>query len=319
MTLLDDSDFEELEARFGPIGARLRAPTDILSLGEFVSALRMAEVTIRVEELASLVSDPALPGRIRGAFGEVLMEGASENALQGAPCDFDPPSAFEVLFRKQGRMTPGTDFPSPWLLGLDPYRGDLIVRLTLFGMATDWAPAAAEALASALRRVDWSGGDGRFVPRWRIVARRYGQRTLPELITDDTSLITSFVLETLSPVVLSNGGAHERPASLFSTLSQRVEGLARWQEASVETDWREIAGRLHQLDWQWSDTERIEWTRGSRRQDRSLRMQGLTGRLTISGSPEELATLEPVFRLAGQIHIGADVAFGCGRVVVRAA
>ena len=41
--------------------------------------------------------------------------------------------------------------PKPYVFALFDVDGDLLVRLTLFGFATDWTEVAAEALVRALR------------------------------------------------------------------------------------------------------------------------------------------------------------------------
>ncbi len=115
------------------------------------------------KELAAAANDLALAGRIRGAFGEELLRGASPQSARGAPCPWEPPCAFEALFRKQGRMTPGTDFPSPWVLSIMPQRDDLLVQMSLFGVGCEWGSAAAEALTVVLMgRVDWKGRPAAF-------------------------------------------------------------------------------------------------------------------------------------------------------------
>lgn len=317
--LFDDDDvLGNLEAEFGPIGARLRAPVHSIDLAGFVEAIEAVAVTFRLSGLAPFVADPALPGRMRGAFGEALAAGASDAALAGRPCDFEPPSAFEALFRKQGRMTPGSDFPSPWLIALDPDRGDLIVRLMLFGLTAQWVSAAAEAFAAALRHTDWAATSGRFLPRWRILGRVLAPLPPEAQAIPGGEAAKGFVVDALSPLVLHGAGALDRPASLFTTLAQRIEGLARWQETTIDTDWSALARTLASLDWRWSEAAEVRWIRGSRRQGKAVPMAGVTGRLTVTGDPEAIVAVAPLFRLAGLVHIGADVAFGCGRVAVRA-
>lgn len=120
------------DENLGAIGERLRAPQTRLDLEGFVEAIEYVTITFELEGVASLALDPALPGRIRGAFGEALLPGASPEAAAGRPCPFDPPCGFEVLFRRQGRMTSGTDFPNPWMISIEPRRGHLKVMLTLF-------------------------------------------------------------------------------------------------------------------------------------------------------------------------------------------
>lgn len=89
----------------GEIRARLLAPAREATLEELAECWFVETIQVTVNGYGKLAADPGLPGRIRGAFGKALMAGASDEALAGRPCTFDPPCAFEALFRKQGRMT----------------------------------------------------------------------------------------------------------------------------------------------------------------------------------------------------------------------
>lgn len=309
-----DDDFPAKLVEWGEIGARLRAPRESLDLAEFAESLRRVTITCRVAGWGRLLGDHAFPGRLRGAFGNVLAEAASREALDGRPCRWTPPCAFEALFRKPGRMTPGTDFPSPWVIDVDARRGDLDVTLTLFGMAADWAPAAAEAFATALRRVERTGEAGWFLPAAEIVDRRIAA---DEGVAPQADGPTGFLVETLTPLVSTGGSAIDDPASVFTTFGRRLEGLARWHEATLDVDLATVAADLRAADWCWISLEETRWRRGSRRQGgRIVPMSGLLGRLEITADPARAARLAPLFHLAEAIHAGADVAFGCGRLRV---
>jgi hypothetical protein len=324
-------DLASLEAEHGPVGARLRAPAETVDLAGFAARLHGRRVVVTLEGLAGSTADPGLAGRIRGAFGLYLAEAASEEALAGRPCRFDPPSAFEALFRKQGRMTAGTDFPSPWVVGLAPRRGDLDVTLTVFGFAAEWMPAVAEALTAILmHRVDWAGPRRLFVPRRRILGRRLeaiyglampavaaapppgGSPAAPPAAPTHAAL-SRVLIETLSPMVSSGAGARADPAAPFAALGRRLEGLARWHDLTIAADWRALAADLRAAHWHWLESEEIAWTRGSRRQDgRVIPMRGIAGRLLVEAAPDRLARLLPLFALGAETHAGADIAFGCG-------
>jgi hypothetical protein len=304
--------FTALVAEFGEIGARLRAPRESLDLVGLAGALRRASVVLRLAGWARLAGDFGLPGRLRGTLGNVLVEAASPEARDGRPCRWDPPCAFEALFRKPGRMTPGTDFPSPWVIGVDRRRGDLEVRMTLYGMAVDWLPAAAEALAASIGRVDWAGPSGIFLGEPRPIARRIEAE--PAIAVDLETVPRLLVIETLSPLVSSGEGALHDPAAVFTTLGRRLEGLARWQEASLDVDLGALAADCRAADWTWAEAEEVVWRRGSRRQGgREVPMGGVLGRLEIAAEPERLARLAPLLMLGEATRAGADVAFGCGR------
>jgi hypothetical protein len=295
--------------RGGAIGRFLRRPAEAVDLDGFVARLEARRIRLRLDALAPAAVDPALAGRLRGALGDVLARTASPEAVAGRPCPWDPPCAFEALFRKQGRMTAGTDFPSPWVIAVTPRRGCLDVALTVFGIAREWAPAAAEALVEACRRIDWRAAAGVFVPAMQVLDRRVEDAWLPDLPAG-----TGLELDFVSPLAISGGDPREAPAAAFTSLGLRLEGLARWHGLTLApVDWRAVAAAAQALDWTWSEVDAIRWQRGSRRQDRWIGMTGVTGRLHVGGAPDALARLGPLLRLGTLTHVGADVSFGCGR------
>jgi CRISPR-associated endoribonuclease Cas6 len=295
---------------FGTIGNLLRRPTGTVDLREFAENLAAHSISYRLAGLASAVRDLALLGRIRGALGDELLRGASPQSAQGAPCPWEPPCAFEALFRKQGRMTQGSDFPSPWVLSLAPHRDDLLVRMSLFGIACEWGSAAAEALTIVLmERVDWKEATGGFAPAPRIASRKVEATTVPT-----NSATHQLILDFMSPLVISSRNGTEDPRPAFMSFGLRLEGIARWHGLSLaQVDWRAMAGMLNALTWEWEDVVPVAWHRGSRRQDKWITMRGVIGRLVVSGAALDDPQLSALFRLGALIHVGADIAFGCGR------
>ncbi len=294
----------------GEIRRRLLNPAEEITIAELGERWFVGHIEVVIAGYGKIVSDPGLPGRLRGALGTALAAGASAASLAGRPCPFEPPCAFEALFRKQGRMMAGLDLPSPWVIGCVPRRSDLVVTLSLFGFANDWAPAAAEALTRTIvELVDWKGGAAIFLPkveiRQRSIRVAQGIQQLPGR--------DSAVLDLLTPLTLTGGSPNERPASLITGLAARVSGLARWHDVGIDalTDWKALKERARGLDYGFSDIETARWKRGSRRQDRSIPMSGVRGRLAISGDLSgDLAVL---LALGATCHMGADVALGCGR------
>lgn len=296
----------------GEIGQRLDAPQSVVDLAGLCAIWRRAGVTFRLSGLAHLIIDAGLPGRIRGAFGERLKASASVQALADMPCPWSPPCALEALWRKQGRMSGGFDHASPWVIGLDPFRGDLDATLTLFGFANDFLPAAVEAMTAALAHdVDWRGQTGLFVPRIDITGRRVVET---EGITPPLSA-RGFVLRFVSPLALSGADPRERPASLFTGLGQRLESLARWHDATLGPgfDRPRLAERARALTFDFGECDSVSWTRGSRRQDRAIPMRGLITGLEIGGPGAADPAVGAMLALGATCHIGADAAFGCGR------
>jgi CRISPR-associated endoribonuclease Cas6 len=296
----------------GEVGARLNAPSAIVDAPGLAAIWRRGIVTFRLRGLAPLIVDVGLAGRIRGALGTRLALSASAPALSYRPCPWNPPCAFEALWRKQGCLNSGFEHASPWVLDLDVVRGDLEVTLTLFGFANDWLAAAVEAIAAALAHdVDWRGRTGLFVPRIEVV----GRRVVETLGIAPPPPATNFVLEFISPLVLTGVDPRERPAILLTGLGQRLEALARWHDVTLGPAFerRALSVRVCDLDYRFRNCDTVSWTRGSRRQDRAIPMRGLIGIMEIGGVSISDAELGLLLALGATCHIGADVAFGCGR------
>lgn len=121
-------------------------------------------------------------------------------------------------------------------------------------------------------------------------------------------------LEFSSPLVISGRDAATDPAPAFATLGLRIEGLARWHEATLEgEDWAARAEAIRALRFDWDDGETVRWMRHSGRQKRGIPMSGTLGRLVVSGPAAAMAAAWPILCLGELVHVGADVAFGCGR------
>lgn len=305
--------FDKGDSAKGAIGRRLDAPQIAIGLRELAQIWVEHRATWRISGLGALAQDPGLCGRIRGAFGACLMEGASAPALRGEPCPWTPPCALEALWRKQGRMQPGYDHASPWLIALDPHAGDLDVTLTLFGFAIDWAAAAMEAMTRALRHcVDWRGETAFFVPKIEFAFRRGEAMQGVDLPGE---AVREAWLTLLSPLALSGVDPRERPAALIVGLLARVESLARWHDATIlaAVDRKRLGETARALDYDWAQVSPVVWTRGSRRQGRAVPMRGVLGEALIAGAdvlPEDAASL---LAFAPRCGLGSDLAFGCGR------
>ena len=101
----------------------------------------------------------------------------------------------------------------------------------------------------------------------------------------------TLALTFLSPVSLSGRSPRHIPEALLTTAGWRLEGMARWHGVTLEgaVDWRRMARAAERLTYDWLDAGTIAWTRGSRRQDKAIRMGGVTGTLEITlPQPEAL-------------------------------
>lgn len=297
----------------GEICHRLDEPSAVIDLPGLAEAWIEQRATWRLAGLAALGADPGLCGRIRGAFGHRLMAGASPATLVGEPCPWSPPCAFEVLWRKQGRLRAGLDHASPWVIATDPRNGHLDVSLSLFGFAVDWMPAAIEAMTAALRQdVDWRGQTSFFIPRIEILGRHVRASEGPVLPEE---AVRGAQLTLLSPLALSGVDPRERPGALLMGLLARVEALARWHDATLADtiDHKALGMLSRELAYDWRDIVPVRWARGSKRQDRQLTMRGLLGELEITAQEPFGSDVLSLLALGERCRFGADVAFGCGR------
>lgn len=130
---------------------RLLAPAARIPLDRLAEHWVAATVEATVPGHGALVGDLVLMNRVRRALGRMLMTGASAEAIAGKPCPWQPPCALDLLFREHARIGGRHGIPKPWVLAFDRRGFDLIVRITLFGFAIDWAGVVGHALAQALR------------------------------------------------------------------------------------------------------------------------------------------------------------------------
>jgi hypothetical protein len=289
---------------------RLLQPRSRGNIGDLHAAWFETVIRCRIPDYGKLVHDLGLVGRIRGAFGEVLKQSASPESVAGEPCPWTPPCAFEALFRKQGRMEPGLDFPSPWVIALDCVGSDLLVSLSLFGFSCDWAAAAADALVQALTKgVNWVPKRDFFVPAVRVTERQI-ETVSPPSLTDTVGQVEVCFI---TPVVLSSSSVFEKPNSLITTLSAKLAGLGRWHDLEIVNNREALRMAATALVYSWTEVESLSWTRGSKRQDRAVPMKGLRGKLCMEADQNALSIVLPILNLGTRCFAGADVAFGCGR------
>lgn len=294
----------------GEIRRRLLTPERQVNLAELGEIWCHHTISFRLRGYAALLSEPAFLGRVRGAFGVALMAGASQAAIDGRPCTFEPPCAFEALFRKQGRMTPGLDLASPWILTSDVRRSDLVVSLRLFGFAVEWAPAAAEAMTRSLRElVEWPASHEKARRAPDIAARR----AVTIVGSPAASPAEVLELEFLSPLVVSARDPRTCPEILLPGLGSRLSALARWHDVALEerVDWKRLKGEAASLEYSFSETSELKWQRKSHRQGKTIPMGGLLGRLTIAGALSD--DVRCMLALGETCGAGADTALGCGR------
>lgn len=293
-----------------PLAARLLQPAGLVPLAALPQHWFRQRIALRVAgtgmgAAAALAADPALPGRLRGAWGRALMRGASPEALDDRPCPWTPPCALDPLFRAQGAITARLALPRPYVLAVRALDGDLWVELTVFGFACDWIDAAAEALVAALRH-------GEPPPLGHPVTLRDRQVITEETVAVPPPEAGPAILTFHTPVAFRDGGAVRRPTlrTLISGLGNRVSGLARWQDTAVQADWRGLAEYAETLPCDLSGLQLRRWERHSARQEgRAIPLSGWLGPVVIGG---DLTPILPLLALATTCHAGSHTTHGLG-------
>ncbi|SIS36771.1 CRISPR system precrRNA processing endoribonuclease RAMP protein Cas6 [Insolitispirillum peregrinum] len=294
-----------------PVLDRLATPTDAATMDELLASWFHADVVTLCQPprgwtAADLAKDFALPGRLRGAWGQQLLRMASLPAQRGEPCPWSPPCPYDPLFRERPPRG-GLEFPKPYTIAVDPGPdGTVALRLTLFGFATDWLENAAEAWTQGLRN-GVGMPDGLQAALEPIDRRLTVREHLPQ-----PAVPPAAILRFVTPLNLRRGGVvHSDITSLFSSLSSRVCGMARWLDCAVTIDRDELRARAASLSIDNGHLQMVSWQRWSRRQGNTpIQMDGLVGPMVIAG---DLAPFWPLL-LAGQsCHAGSHSAQGLGR------
>lgn len=292
-----------------PLDRRLAEPVRRAGLGEMAAAWFHGVVSVRCAGAGGLAEDPALPGRIRGAWGERLTQGASPEALAGRPCPWAPPCALDIFLRDRDKLTGRLQLPQPYVIAATDEGGDLMVRLTVMGFATDWIDGAAEALVAALRGGVFDGSARRTLT---VSERRIDMLDGIDIPADACAAILHFH----TPLALRSGETvHGSTRPLLSSLGNRVSGLARWQDTLVEADWPALKDAAAALEHDESALRPVVWNRRSARQGgRAIPMRGLGGTLVLRGA---LAPFLPLLALGSLTHAGSHAAQGMGKYTLE--
>ncbi|WP_417847048.1 CRISPR system precrRNA processing endoribonuclease RAMP protein Cas6 [Thalassospira povalilytica] len=275
---------------------------------DIAAVWRMARIVLRCPNAAGLVQDPNTTAKIRGAWGRKLAEGASEEALAKRPCPWPAPCAYDLFFNTHGTLGGRMEIPKPFVLALDADGDDLVVGMTLFGIAADWAGEAADALVRALRHgLDQAGNKRHHL----VVSHRDVEQSNGVPVPADMPGGARLVF--ISPVALRSGEElHVRPASLIKSLGNRVDGFARWHGMALDLDPHDFSRAAEDVGAyaQWEIQRVPVWRRGSVAQNRQIGMAGVLGTLTLPPLPAFIAIL---VALGACTHAGSRAALGMGR------
>jgi CRISPR-associated endoribonuclease Cas6 len=292
------------------VARRLTTPSRRLALEALAREWFGARIAARIPGYGALAHDLDLLRRLRGGLGEVLLEGASAEAIAGRPCPWDPPCTLDILFREQGRAG-AHGIPKPYVLAAERRGRDLVVVLTLFGFAANWSAAATHALlATVQHRIDWRGQrPDLFLPRHSVdmvTVRAVEGLPLPDLPP-------AVDLVFLTPVNAEGDDPFERPSTLLARLARRVEGLARWQDAAIAADWPALASAWREASYDLGQLRRAAIVRRSGRERRDFTIGAAEGVLRITELPAELW---PLLVIGSETHIGKGASEGFGRYLL---
>lgn len=287
----------------GSIARRLKNPVQHLGLASLAESWFHAIATWRCPGKAALASDPSAPNKIRGAWGQVLMQSASPEVLAGQSCPWSPPCALDVFMGDHGGAGRGLHFPKPYVLALDADGADLLVSLTVFGFATNWMEAGVEAMTAGLRRgLRFPGRVEILNPVERKIVTHDGVRPPPP----SEHAVLAFV----TPLTIRSGAAVSGSlAALVPALGNRVSGLARWQDAEAVADWRALKRAAATLHINGDGAGPTRW----RRTARSGGAHALTGIVGPVGFSGDLTRVLPLLVLGQTCHVGSHAALGMGR------
>lgn len=250
---------------------------------------------------------PGLSDRVRGAFGRRLREGGAGTLRT------DGDALWTLLFESMPLFSDGLAPHRPAVLSAI-YDGSMIrVRLMLLGAARRHLDAAAHALVAGLEhgiafRPD---GAGRHPLTIEAVTTRWIEGLAPPPGPEAEAH-----LHFLTPLSIRARGRSRRSASgLVAGLVHKVaEVLPMMGLRLTEDSRREALALAEHVTVDDAAMTLMRWKRHSIRQHgRSIPMEGLIGRATLSGP---LDGLWPVLALGTQIHGGGMGMFGLGRYAV---
>jgi len=99
---------------------------------------------------------------------------------------------------------------------------------------------------------------------------------------------------------------------LVRAMLRRVSSLANYHgDGEPPLDYRGMVKRAESVEISGSSLEWFDWKRYSNRQDQSMLMGGITGKVSYSGS---LGEFVPLIKFGEKAHIGKQTSFGLGKI-----
>lgn len=273
-----------------------------ISLHDFAATMRLAECRVLCRSAAELARSSALPRKIRGALGHALAEFASREAIAGASCPFDPPSAFDLFHNDQMDVDKGMRLTKPFVIAADAAGDDLVITLRLFGGACDWAGEFRAGLVAGARR-GIAFGDRRVA--LDVVGATRGPVDPPLIPEPGQELRLRTITDILFRPQPHSKDAGVRPLARLTGLKSRLEGLALWQGEVMIIDEAALSAEIEAA-------APLVGSTGTLRGPRNIK-----GRSSFRGElvfPRAGPILTTFAALAPILHLGADTSSGAGRV-----
>jgi hypothetical protein len=291
---------------------RLLSPAQSVDAMGLLDGWSAVEITALVPGHGVLAGELELLRKLRGSIGDVLLRSASAEARAQRPCPWNPPCALDVMFREQARLPGGRGMPKPWTLSCDRRGADLVVRLTLFGLAGDWAPHVAAALTEALvHKLEWRRiRPDLFRPKPQVTSLSVQQVRAAEVPGRGESVR----IELVSPLEAEIADLRDAPWALLPRAARRVELLARWMDLDAPDLVAVAQARARQIEYGVSAIRECRIARRSGRSRASFEQSMYLGEIDLSGPVEPLV---PLLRLAQACHIGRGATAGFGRIALR--
>jgi len=99
---------------------------------------------------------------------------------------------------------------------------------------------------------------------------------------------------------------------LTRAILRRISSLYNYYgDGEPALDYRGLVDRARSVEVVSSSLRWFDWERYSNRQDRSMLMGGLVGKVTYSG---DLSEFVPLIRFCEKVHIGKQTSFGLGKI-----
>lgn len=281
--------------------------TTTVDLARLAELWRMEELHVLIRGHGTLAADPWTLHRFRGALGHALAPGASAQALLGKPCPFRPPCGFALFHEAVDPDGLGLINDRPFTIEVDDLNGDLLICLRLFGQAADWGAEFMAAMVAACRA--GLDADPGVRPPLPVDGAMRQTATLPAPLPPGLGLL----VETVTPIVQKSDGQSRTtlvvPSLLTALARQRLSGLARWHGLLAGWDMTAIVAAANAIrDLAQDLTTPARFPTG---RDKGRLRDAHSGHLRLPPPPPELV---PLWRLASAVHLGADTAYGAGRV-----